>query len=229
MENMGLNVEQIRDSAIIEEDELASGGVQSPSYSGPFTIISVVSSTKIITLDSTGYDGTTELSSERISHGDIIVITEGSAAGTYTVNQIINETSFSVNESIPNASSGSLSFYYPSACTKIGKDIISKPNTFRSNNLEQILNDLDEENDGGYSEITYTNGVFVSKITVWNSVAKNKKRSEINYTYSSSPFVSQVIKNIYNENGDTIIATITTDISYSNGIIVNINSVVTRP
>jgi len=113
----GLNRDQIRDSAIVEEKELESLGVldSNAKISGPITIVSVVSSTKTITL-APG----TELYFERLDAGDQVVVVGGSAAGTYTIDEIIDDETFKVVESISDATSGTVDFYHPIGAKKVG-------------------------------------------------------------------------------------------------------------
>lgn len=107
------------------------------------------------------------------------------------------------------------------------------PNTFRDDTLKRILNDIDEEMAGkGYSEVEYLVATpFVTKITTWETAAKLKKRTEVNFTYSPLPFVSQIVKDYYDdETGTTIISTITADVVYNpNKTVDTITSTITRP
>jgi hypothetical protein len=109
-----LNQSQILDSNIVEESELASTG--NTHFSGPWNIISVTTATKTIVL--TGV----ELPFERVAQGDRVTITGGLAAGTYTVNEVVNYTTLTVNEAISSATSGTVDFYYPPGSTIVGFD-----------------------------------------------------------------------------------------------------------
>lgn len=103
------------------------------------------------------------------------------------------------------------------------------PNSFRDDQLRQIIDDLDEENSGlGYSEIIKT-GAFVSKITVWNAPSKDFKRTEALFT-RTGPFVNSITKNIYEEDGSGIIAVTTATITRNgNNTVAFVNVVNTRP
>jgi hypothetical protein len=105
------------------------------------------------------------------------------------------------------------------------------PAPFRDNNLEQILDDLSEEDTGlGFTELTYS-GVFVTGVTVWQDNLKLLKRTETTITYSPSPFVSQVVKQVFGDDGVTVVSTITAVVTYNVGIksVKDIDITVTRP
>ena len=109
----GLNRNQVGDVDIVEEAELASNA--DVLFAGAFAIVSVTASTKTVVL-APG----TELSTERVQSGDIVRITGGAASGTYSYNAMVDDVSFTVNEPILNASSGSVNFYYPIGSKKVG-------------------------------------------------------------------------------------------------------------
>jgi hypothetical protein len=100
--------------------------------------------------------------------------------------------------------------------SRIDHDLANLPNTFRSFVLEGILDDIDEESSGkGFTEITYVgSSPFVDKITTWNSPAKTLKRFEVTISYSPAPFVSQVQKKIYGDDG-LLVATTTSNVTYN--------------
>ena len=105
-----------------------------------------------------------------------------------------------------------------------------KNNTFRDVRLDSILNDIDERFTGlGFLEVTRT-GVFVTKLTVWDAPAKNKKRAECVFT-KSGPFITQIVEEIFDETTGTIVkATATTTITRNgNNQITDVTTATARP
>lgn len=104
---------------------------------------------------------------------------------------------------------------------RVSHEIESLPNSFRGDRLKQILDDLNEEDTGaGFSEVIRT-GAFVTKITVWDRPNNNPtndpaaiKRTEATFTRVGA-FVSQIVKNTYSQDGLTVIATTTADVTRS--------------
>lgn len=95
---------------------------------------------------------------------------------------------------------------------RLSHELESLPNTFRDDDVKQILNDLNEEDSGkGFSEVVRT-GVFVNKITVWATSSKLIKRTETIFT-RTGPFVNTIVKSIYKEDGSAVISTITATVT----------------
>lgn len=95
---------------------------------------------------------------------------------------------------------------------RISHDVVEQPNVFRDRRLNQIINDLSEEDTGkGFSQVLYVGSTpFVDKIVTWDSPSLTKKRNEVQFTYSPSPFISQIVKTIFDEETGSIVkATIT--------------------
>lgn len=113
---------------------------------------------------------------------------------------------------------------------RVSHDVDTKANIFRDDQLRQILDDLGEEDTGkGFSTVAYLGATpFVDLITTWNSPAMTKKRSEVQFTYSPLPFVTTIVKTIFNEHdGTTAVATITATITYNANKTTNTVDVVT--
>lgn len=110
------------------------------------------------------------------------------------------------------------------------------PNSFRDEELFQIINDIDEEIMGrGFSQVVRTPpSPFVDKITTWNEDPDSppanpnaKKRTETIFTRAGA-FVTQITKNVYSEDGSSIVAVITGDITRTGNNqtnVVNVNIV----
>jgi hypothetical protein len=139
-----LHKEQIADSSIVEEDELASTGTLGSAYSSSLVVSNIDSVTKTITISSG------DLKDPRVQNLDIIVIVGGLAAGEYTVDTIISDKIFTVNETIPNATSGSIGVFYRSGAEITGYDpsdsIIFGPS---ENTVKKALDSIDYTSGGG--------------------------------------------------------------------------------
>ena len=112
---------------------------------------------------------------------------------------------------------------------RISHDVDTQQNVFRDDQLRQILDDLGEEDTGkGFSETVYS-GVFISQIITWDGPLKDKKRSQIDFTYQvGTPFIETIVKTIYDEEtGAIAVATITATITYNANKTVNTANVVT--
>ena len=73
----------------------------------------------------------------------------------------------------------------------------------------------------GYSEVSYINNVFPTKFETWVDATKQLKRTEINFTYGPVPFVTQVVKDYYNDTGTAVNYTQTVIITYNANKTVN--------
>ncbi len=91
---------------------------------------------------------------------------------------------------------------------RVSHKVNTAPNLFRDDHLKQILNDLGEEDSGaGFSEILKT-GVFTDKIIVWTNSGKTQKRTETTFT-RTGVFMTTIVKEVYDEDGQNIVATST--------------------
>jgi len=103
------------------------------------------------------------------------------------------------------------------------------PDYSRDDTVKSALDDLFEEDMGkGYSQITYINNVFTSKIETWTDNTKQLKRVEVNFTYSPLPFVTVIVKDYYNDEGTSVNLKLTTTISYNANKTVNNIDVITQ-
>lgn len=106
----------ITDTEIADAVELASDGT-TVIRSG-VTVDSATHDTKTIIIS-----GWNLLDPDHpVEAGDIVIITGGAAAGTYTVASVTDGTTLVVSEDIADANSGTATFYYPAGATKIGVD-----------------------------------------------------------------------------------------------------------
>ena len=117
--------------------------------------------------------------------------------------------------------------------TKISHKVEDLPNTFRGDDLQQILNDIDEEEAGkGFSEAGYVGATpFVSLIITYKDNTKTQKRSRVDFTYSPLPFVTGIVKVFYDEDDDSIVrATMSATVVYNaNKSVKSVDVITTRP
>ena len=116
---------------------------------------------------------------------------------------------------------------------KISHKLEDMPNTFRDDQLQQILNDINEEEVGlGFSEVSYVAATpFVAQILTWQDNNKLQKRSVVNFTYSPLPFVTLIVKQIFDDYDDSItVATLTATVNYNtNKTVKSVDIVTSRP
>jgi hypothetical protein len=182
----------------------------------------------------------------KVSPGDIVVITGGSADGTYTVDTIIDQQQLTVVEAIVDtAAIGTLDIFNPAGATRVGFDINNLIN-ITGNNLQEALESIDSQlvGNGGFLTLAdhqtirhlihfidegpaegFTTGAykevvgapFIESETWYTSVAKTHKIVELLITRNSQKLPTTEVWNIYSTDGTTTIATITDAYSY-NGI-----------
>ena len=96
------------------------------------------------------------------------------------------------------------------------------PDYARDDTVQAALNALFEEDIGlGYSEVTYTQNVFPIKFETWADNTKQLKRTQIDFTYGPVPFVTQVVKQYYNDTGDSVNYVQTVTVTYNANKTVN--------
>lgn len=105
---------------------------------------------------------------------------------------------------------------------RVSVNIDDFANYARDDQAEQALRDIFEEDMGlGYSEMTYTNNVFVSEIATYTDNSKTQLRTKTSFTYAPIPFVSVVTKEYFKEDEITAYRTLTAAISYNANKTVN--------
>lgn len=105
---------------------------------------------------------------------------------------------------------------------RVSVDINDFVNYARDDHAKQALMDIFEEDMGlGYSEMTYTNNVFVSEIATYEDATKVKLRTKTTFTYSPIPFINVVTKEYFKELELTAYKTLTALISYNANKTVN--------
>ena len=116
---------------------------------------------------------------------------------------------------------------------RISHELDSHQNTYRDDQLDQILNDIDEDENGiGFSETGFIVGTpFIAQIITYADNTKIQKRSQVDFTYTPVPFVTTIVKQVFDNDDDSItIATITATVSYNaNRTVKDVNVITTRP
>ncbi len=93
---------------------------------------------------------------------------------------------------------------------RISQDLESENNSFREDDLQTILTDLDQDaNNIGFEEITRDGSLQVTNITIWTDSGKTLKLLEFDVARTSPPFVSSITKKIYLKDGVTVASTVT--------------------
>lgn len=118
---------------------------------------------------------------------------------------------------------------------RVSHDVDKSPNTFRDDQMNQIIDDIGEELTGkGFIEAIYLDPPdqnFIDQIIVWDAPAKNKKRSETTFSRSGPvAFITSIVTDTFNEDGTAVIATTTTTITLSGSKqFLSSNTVTVRP
>lgn len=115
-----IRASQIIDSDLVSEDELGANYKSSviESNTFPVSVASTDSTSKTVTVDSSE-----DINDWDIQVGDTAEIAGGTPDGDYTIASIVNDTEFTVEESIPDSSNeGDLTVYHPPGAILIGFD-----------------------------------------------------------------------------------------------------------
>ena len=93
---------QIRDDAVTEEDELKGRGASGTPYKSSLALSSVTAATKTVVFVSS----VKLLTDPRCQSEDILKITSDAAIGTYTIDELVDDVTLKVRETILDAGSG---------------------------------------------------------------------------------------------------------------------------
>lgn len=231
---------QIRDIAVVSEDEATAthkSTLIADSSKFPLSISSVDSGTNTVTVSST------DLTELELIEEDVVEITNSDGAdGTYTVKEVTGKNTFTVNESISDATSGDLNAYMPTGATLVGVDnrswvnitgstlqaVLDSADTQIDNNidptkhqnLDQLVHGVAENS---YTEMTYS-GEYVTKEVIWQSSNKTTKIREYTYTWRNR-LLTQASVTQYDANGNAV-KTVTRDYTRSNRQVQSYNDTV---
>lgn len=132
-----VNKTDVEDADFIDAGELASTAGAGDAYKTGVTVVSTTAGNKQVVLS--GFDLATERDTP-LEAGDKVVLAGNAAAGTYTVNAIINASTFDVVEAIATSTGGTAAFRYPAGATKVGVDALL---TSSATTLQDALESFD--------------------------------------------------------------------------------------
>lgn len=241
--------EDINDQDIVDAYELRSDGYGTNSIYLYTNCVSTTSGTKtvVVNLASDG-EGIFDSFDHPVESGDIVWISGTSAGGGdgyFTVNTVIDDTTFIINESFTNSTGGVVRYQYPSGSSRIGYD--SRNNCVVTHNtVQKAIEDLDAaicNQSGGLTPLQHetlrqlihlTDGVggpmegfptgayreiipslFPTSIIWWTSAAKVAKYVEKTVTYNPNKTPATISWKAYGTDGVTVLSTITDTITYS--------------
>ncbi len=239
---MTIDKSDISDLDIVDAVELASDGY---SVYRTESLVSTTASNKQVVISSSGPIDVLENIDDPVEFGDRIFISGSTAAdGYYTVDSILDETTLTVLESIPNSTGGTATFMYSAGATKVGIDATMLSQT-NKNTLQGVLEDLDaavagditaaqhaalrqlihladgvggpfeEFLSGAYREILPVADPFPTSVIWWENSAKLKKIVEKTLTLNANKTPSTIEWKVYDTDGSTVLATVTDAITYS--------------
>lgn len=239
---MTIDKSDISDLDIVDAVELASDGY---SVYRTESLVSTTASNKQVVISSSGPIDVLENIDDPVEFGDRIFISGSTAAdGYYTVDSILDETTLTVLESIPNSTGGTATFMYSAGATKVGIDATTLSQT-NKNTLQGVLEDLDaavagditaaqhaalrqlihladgvggpfeEFLSGAYREILPVADPFPTSVIWWENSAKLKKIVEKTLTLNANKTPSTIEWKVYDTDGSTVLATVTDTITYS--------------
>lgn len=133
----GITTEDLRDVDFVDAEELAATGLV-PFLTG-VVVVSTTTGTNVVALS--GVDLFRD--EERLEAGDTVVLAGTTGAdGTYTIDQILTLTTFSVVEAIVSSTGGLLSARHPVGAGKVGFDSTGLTHT-SADNVQEAIADLD--------------------------------------------------------------------------------------
>jgi hypothetical protein len=239
----GLSWRDLEDADIVDARELESDGSATYNYLTGVTIVSTTSSTKQVVVS-----GIDIIHDDEIVEEDDIFILSGStggADGTYTVDSVVDETTFTVVESIADSTGGTGIFRFPPGAIRIGVDPTSIVQSSQSL-LQGVLEDLDAAISGGgitpaqhkalrhlihfidegpadgfasgaYRQVVGSK-VFPTSIIWWESSAMSQKIVEKIITRTGTGTKvkpTPITWKMYDTDGTTVLATVMDDIQWS--------------
>jgi len=223
--------EDIIDAEIVDADELISDATL--VYFATITIVSTTTGTNIIVVSGFTFNNP----DVQVEAGDLIQITGSAAAGTYTINSIINSTTIDVVESIVTSTGGTADLLYDSGSLRVGFNpagLTAVSATDVQNAIQQLATSIGSTTlnydlllsvdpprpDNNYSNIKTNNNI--TQETWKRTDLTNLKR--IDYTYTSNKVTTEVIR-VYAANGSTVVAQLTSTMTYSGNTVTAIASV----
>jgi hypothetical protein len=235
----GLVKEDLIDLDFVDAEELSSDGTL--SYSSGVTVVSTTSSTKRVVVSGVNllYDV-----DERAQSGDIVVLagtSGGSGDGTFTIDTVVDATTFDVIESIGDSTGGTADFKHGPGAKSVGFDS-SGLISVTSDNVQEAIEELDankitasqhkslrqlihfvETNSPGdgfgsgpyYCEILPSSDPFPTSETWYETSSKLKKICRFECTYNANKTHATQKWIVYKSDGTSAAADATDTITYS--------------
>lgn len=235
----------VTDNEFLDQEELES---DSTFVYLTTTLVSTTSGTNVvvINLPSDG-EGILFGRDHPAEPGDFVVITGTSGGlgdGTFTIDVVLTDTSFSVLGLIATSTGGSIDFHYRAGAERIGLDPTGLTHV-TSNNVQDAIEELDasvgavgvSESDheilrqlihladeggpyegfttGAFQETLPSAAPFPTSVIWWTSAAKTAKIVEETVTYNGNKTVATDNWKVYDFDGVTLLAEITDTITYS--------------
>jgi len=238
---MTLSKSDFRDADLVDSHELASDGYTSYKTTA---VTSTTSGTKTVEVSpSSDIFGLIFDADAPVSVGDRVrlVGTTGGADGYYTIASVVDNDTFTVLENINTSTGGSAVFIYRPGASLVGfdptglavttakniqdalKDVANNASGISANvhrALRQLIHFIDEGPAEGFATGAYRTMLpalspFPTSFIWWESIAQTEKIVEKTYTYNPNKTVSQVVWQMYDTDGVTILVTVTDVITYS--------------
>lgn len=242
---MPLRTADVFRSNIITAPELLSDGY-GPNSIYLSTVLSTTSATRIITVVLPADDVSLLYEGDyQVNPNDIIYLAgtlpSGAADGYYTINEVLTDTSFSVNESLADSADGYIQFRFQAGATLVGVDS-SKMRDVTGNTaqeaiaeldnlkisasdhevLRQLIHFIDEGPADGFMSGAYKEtipfGAFLPTSIVWY-VDDTKTKLIVSEEIIWLGIVPSTITwQVYNTDGVTVAHTVSDEITYTNNI-----------
>lgn len=212
----------LADLDILDAYELGSDGTTSFLTT---TVVSTTSGTKtvVVNLPADG-EGLKTSKDHPIEPKDIVTITGTSGGlgnGVFVVATVVNDTSFTVVESIGTSTGGSVSFAYPPGASGIGFDVSKQIATTR-NKVQDALTDLSNQEllteplmGSNIENILTYSGTTITR-EKWMNTSTSKTVRQIDYTYTSGR-VTKEVRKVFASDGTTVLAQETLNYTYTAG------------
>jgi hypothetical protein len=234
---MPLDRADFKDAPFLDEEELSADG--STDYRSGDSVTSTTSGTK--TVEMAGGGQLLLHSDDPVESGDTFVLSGSTAAdGSYTVDTVVDDDTFTVVEAIVDSTGGTAAFQHPSGASRIGVDP-SSISSSTATNAQQVLEDIDAAVSGGGLTAAahkalrqlihfvddgpgsgFTSGAYKETEAVvfptyeiwWESSSKLKKIVSLDTTWTGILITTEVWK-VYDTDGSTVLVTMTDTITYS--------------
>lgn len=221
----GISRADVADGDFADAEELASDG------SVVFLTVSVVSTTSgtqtVVVGTPADGEGIKTSRDHPVEPGDFAVITGttgGLGDGIFTVSTVVDDTTFTVVESIGTSTGGSVDFLYQPGAKLVGFDFDDQ-NVTTANKLQAVITDISNasllDDEPGSLGTTYTITRVGNLVTreKWINTGNSFAIKQIDYTYSANRVSTEVRKVFSYLDGTTIIAQKTLVYAYSGNTI----------